>query len=100
MPCGHSAADSCLSREIARALAALLHLPVVPALAATPQKGSSHPKNNARRPPMTLVEKVPGPVILVDDVATSGAHVEEAVKLLRPVCGAVLAVVWISGDKA
>ena len=49
---------------------------------------------------MTLVEKVPGPVILVDDVATSGAHVEEAVKLLRPVCGAVLAVVWISGDKA
>jgi predicted amidophosphoribosyltransferase len=48
---------------------------------------------------MTLIEQAPGPVILVDDVATSGAHIEEAVKLLKPGCGAVLAVVWISGDK-
>lgn len=100
MPCSHSDAASCLSREIARALGAELDLPVVAALSAGLQQGASHPKKNVRRPPMKLIDKVPGPVILVDDVATSGAHVEEAIKLLRPVCGAVLAVVWISGDKA
>lgn len=99
MPCGHSHEESCLSRELARSLGASVGLPVVAALASSPQKGSSHPKKNSRRPPMKLMEKLPGPVILVDDVATSGAHVEEAIKLLKPVCGAVLAVVWISGDK-
>jgi predicted amidophosphoribosyltransferase len=44
---------------------------------------------------MTLVEKVSGPALLVDDVATSGSHLEEATKLLRPSCGAVMAVAWI-----
>jgi PAS domain-containing protein len=99
MPCGHSPAGACLSLEVARALGVALGLPVISALALSPQKGGSHPKTNAKRPAMTLIEQAPGPVILVDDVATSGAHIEEAVKLLKPGCGAVLAVVWISGDK-
>ena len=42
-----------------------------------------------------LTDKVSGPALLVDDVATSGSHIEEAVKLLRPACGSVLAVAWI-----
>ncbi len=43
---------------------------------------------------------VEGPVLLVDDVATSGRHIEEASLLLRaqkPGCG-VLAVAWIGGS--
>jgi predicted amidophosphoribosyltransferase/PAS domain-containing protein len=99
MPCGHSSDAQCLSEELARALGAKLGLPVIRALAAKKQTGSSHPKNNVRRLPMQAVEKLTGPVILVDDVATSGAHIEEAVKLLKPSGGAVFPVVWISGDR-
>jgi PAS domain-containing protein len=100
MPCGHSEPGSCLSLEIARALSAQIGLPVVTALACTPQKGVSHPKENAKRPPLMLAAKLAEPALLVDDVATSGAHMEEAIKLLKPHCGAVLALAWIGGDAA
>jgi hypothetical protein len=95
MPCSNSRPDSCLSLEIARSLGALTGLPVIQCLQLPCGGGSSHPKKNARRPRMSLTEKVAGPALLIDDVATSGAHLEEATKLLRPVCGAVLAIAWI-----
>jgi PAS domain-containing protein len=98
VPCGHSGEQSCLSLEIARALGARLELPVVQAFASKPRKGSSHPKENAKRPPLQLARSVTEPVLLVDDVATSGAHIEEAVKLLRKEAKSVLAVAWISGE--
>ncbi len=96
MPCSHSRSESCLSAEIARALGAISGLPVVRGLR-IPPGGASHPKKNAKRLPMSLAETVPGPVLLVDDVATSGAHIEEAVKILRPGSGSVMAVAWIGG---
>ncbi|MBL8590769.1 MAG: PAS domain-containing protein [Methylobacteriaceae bacterium] len=97
VPCGHSAGP-CLSVEIARALAAAIGAPVVQALIAPRRSGVSHPKDNARRPPLTLSRPVSEPLILVDDVATSGSHLEEAAQLLRPHCGALLAIAWIGGD--
>lgn len=100
MPCSNGNNGTCLSREIARSLGTLLNLPVIMALAAPRNEGSSHPKKNLRRAKMMLVDNVTDPIILVDDVATSGAHIEEAVKLLKPKSGAVFPVVWISGDKA
>jgi len=36
-----------------------------------------------------------GPVLLVDDVATSGSHVELSTKALRKVAPAVFPIVWI-----
>lgn len=100
VPCGHTREGPCLSVEIARALAAELGLPVVQAFMTAPLPGRSHPKTNARRPPLTLVRPLTEPALLVDDVATSGAHIEEAVKALKPLAGAVLPIVWISGDSA
>jgi PAS domain S-box-containing protein len=100
MPCGHSRGDSCLSLEVARALGAELSLPVIPAFIPQPLKGASHPKENAKRPPLALAHIIDQPVLLIDDVATSGAHIEEAVKLLKPTCKAVMAIAWISGDAA
>ncbi|MCA3560168.1 MAG: hypothetical protein IOC82_03960 [Aestuariivirga sp.] len=95
VPCGNSAGDSCLSLEIARSLGSLTGLPVLSCLSLPRGGGSSHPKNNVRRARMSLTETISGPALLVDDVATSGSHIEEATRLLRPTCGAVLAVAWI-----
>ena len=79
-------------------MAAAIGVPVVQALVAPRRPGSSHPKDNARRPPLILSRPVAEPLILVDDVATSGRHLEEAAELLRPHCGALLALAWIGGD--
>lgn len=99
VPCGHSSPEGeCLSVAIGRSLAAQLGLPMVQAIESQRLKGSSHPKTNAKRPPMALAHKVDGPVLLVDDVATSGAHLQEAVELIKPHCGSVLPVAWIGGD--
>ena len=98
MPCGHSAPEACLSRAIAQELSDQLDLPMVQALHMAPSPGSSHPKQNLRRSPIELERVVDGAVLLVDDVATSGQHIEEAVTLLREACGGVLAIVWIGGD--
>lgn len=97
VPCGHSTGP-CLSLEIARALAAELGAPVVQAFVTRHRPGVSHPKDNARRPPLALSREVGEPLILVDDVATSGSHLEEASQLLRPHCGVLLALAWIGGD--
>ncbi len=100
VPCGHSGEGRCLSAEVARSLARLLALPVAHALALTHEAGSSHPKTNAKRAPMRLAAPVEGPVLLVDDVATSGRHIEEASTLLRSQGSGsgVLAVAWIGGS--
>ena len=98
VPCGHSSARGCLSHAIALELGQRINLPVIAALAMPPLAGSSHPKTNARRPPMTLQRAIEGPVLLVDDVATSGRHIEEACQLLRAGAGSVLAMAWIGGD--
>jgi predicted amidophosphoribosyltransferase len=98
MPCGHSSAGRCLSLAIAKALARDLGLPVVHALSLPQEKGSSHPKTNMKRAPMTLTNAVEGPLLLIDDVATSGRHIEEATTLLRGAGASVLALAWIGGD--
>lgn len=100
VPCGHSKASSCLSVEIARAVGQLLQLPVVHAFETQKLSGSSHPRKNSSRPPLILVNPPLEPILLVDDVATSGTQLERAVTLLRPLCGAVLPIAWIGGDAA
>jgi hypothetical protein len=95
VPCGHSG-EGCLTEQIAKALARRIGIPMVKAFAPLAVTGSSHPKTNAKRPKMTLLENVQGQIILVDDVATSGAHMEEARKLLSENASAVWSIAWIA----
>ncbi len=95
VPCGHSGPD-CLSCKLAAAVAALLNLPFRPVFDQIDVKGSSHPKTNARRPKMRLNDPAPGRYLLIDDVATSGAHISEATNLLRAAGSTVLPLVYIA----
>jgi hypothetical protein len=98
MPCGHSPLEKCLSSAIARAAGARLNIPVVNAFAHLQQSGSSHPRTIATRPPMRVIQPVPGPAIIIDDVATSGAHLFEAATLLRIAGSSSFALAWIGGE--
>lgn len=95
VPCGHSG-NGCLSQRLGRALAEELGIRSVDAFEPIASaKGSSHPKKNSKRPSMRLKEKIDRPVILVDDVATSGSHIDEAAAALRPHVASVWPVAWI-----
>ena len=98
MPCGHSPPEKCLSYAIARAAGAKLNIPVVNAFAHMEQSGSSHPRTIATRPPMRVIQPVPGPSIIIDDVATSGAHLFEASSLLKQAGSNSFSLAWIGGE--
>jgi hypothetical protein len=96
VPCGHSG-PGCLSHRIAHALGNQLGLDVIDAFAPiAKRKGKSHPRRNAARAAMMLEQKIKHPVILVDDVATSGSHIDEAATLLRQSATSVWPVAWIA----
>lgn len=94
VPCGHSGSD-CLSRRIGGKIAQLLNLQFAEAFAPLQVSGSSHPKTNLKRPKLKLLHVPVGPILLIDDVATSGAHIEEAVNALRDHEIAVISMAWI-----
>jgi hypothetical protein len=65
-----------------------------------PRKSSSHPAHWNRRGDMKLTgESVPSRLLLLDDVATSGTTMEEAVQALRSVRPEIIIIpiVWIYG---
>lgn len=99
VPCGHSPEEKCLSMQLAKAIANRLNLPVVQAFSHLKQKGTSHPKENLKREKMLQIREVPGPAILVDDVATSGVHLGEASNILKANGTDSFAIAWIGGDR-
>jgi hypothetical protein len=95
--CGHGGAN-CFARELGEVVARKTSLPFVDVFATLPVKGTSHPRTNTRRPMMKVVSVPDGPVLLIDDVATSGSHICEASRLLRESCCAAFPVVWIASS--
>lgn len=95
VPCGNSG-PGCLAAKLAKRVAERLDVAFIDAFDVLPPSGGSHPRGNARRASMTLREAPTVPVLLIDDVATSGAHIEEAAMLLRATAPAVLPLVWIA----
>ena len=95
VPCG-SSGPGCLAHQVGEAVAARLSLPFVAAIHPLPANGSSHPRRNASRRAMQIRQAVDVPTLLVDDVATSGAHIIEATRLLRSVAPMVAPIVWLA----
>jgi hypoxanthine-guanine phosphoribosyltransferase len=96
VPASHSGPNG-LSHRLALELASQLDLDAVEAFAPPPVNGkSSHPRKNATRAEMKLLRVIDQPVLLVDDVASSGSHIDEAAKLLRGKSPSVWPVVWIA----
>lgn len=95
VPCGHSG-PGCLSDQLGQQLARRLGIEHVRPFGCQPVSGSSHPRANARRPRLNLTDPVERPVILVDDVVTTGSHIEEAGRLLAKAAPSVWAISWIA----
>ncbi|MEO6610272.1 MAG: hypothetical protein ABIN69_17555 [Aestuariivirga sp.] len=96
VPGGSSGRDNAFSVLLGRSVSRQLGINFVEALTSSDRVGSSHPKKSSKMPPFQLREKVQGTVLIVDDVATSGRHIELATQALRPGCEFCTSVVWIS----
>jgi hypothetical protein len=97
VPCGHSRRPDCLGKRIAQAVADGLGLPFLQVFADRPCSGVSHPKEFAKLSPLEQVAEPLPSMILVDDLATSGWHVEEALTTLRNLGASASSFVWITG---
>ena len=96
VPCGHSRSVFCLSVRIAQAVARILDVPFMELLQNVERSGSSHPRKNTELTAPVLQDGASVvSLLLVDDVATSGRHIELAVKSLRNRAQHVAAIAWI-----
>lgn len=100
VPCGHSQTPDCLGKRLARGVADALGVPFVQLWADRFLSGSSHPKEFHRLPPLEWLQDPDRPVLIVDDVVTSGAHMEEALGAVRGKGQTALGIAWIGGSVA
>ena len=96
VPCGHCKHDGCLSVRIAKQVGQILEIQFVDALERENRQGSSHPRKNVglRAPKLKTAQKFES-ILLIDDVATSGRHMELAVMSLRHISEHITAIAWI-----
>lgn len=98
VPGGSSRTSASFSEILAEHVAHQLGVPCI--LALTPQvtpKGKSHPKKSVALQPYRLRAPLRGVVLLVDDVSTSGRHIELAQAAIRAAGCDCFAVCWIAG---
>ena len=98
VPCGHSRRPDCFGKQLAQAVAAEFQLArFVQIFADRPAVGGSHPKQNRQLTPLVQIGRPPQSLLLVDDLATSGVHLEESTIALRKLGVSGPAMAWISG---
>jgi predicted amidophosphoribosyltransferase len=97
IPCGHSRRADCFGKQLAQSVASAIDIPFLQIFADRPCPGSSHPRQCTTTPQLRQVADPPRSVMIIDDVATSGWHLEEAALMLRRSGVAASSIVWISG---
>lgn len=96
VPCGHSKTTDCMAVQIAKRVARILDVPFVDGLEGSNRPGSSHPRKNARLcPPKLKTAQKYDSVLLLDDVASSGRHIELSVLSLQDIAKHITAIAWI-----
>jgi hypothetical protein len=95
IPSGSSEKTDCFSAQLAARLAAHLGLAFTNVLAPQGEPGRSSPRKSARLKPYALSGDVSGIVLLVDDVVSSGTHIELGAKALTQIGCTVLPIGWI-----
>ncbi|WP_097063747.1 phosphoribosyltransferase [Sphingomonas guangdongensis] len=96
--CGHSQRPDCFSCQIAQRVAEKLRLKFAKVFSDRFVKGVSHPKEFDKLAPIEIATlPAEALVLVIDDVATSGWHMEEALQTLRSAGKACLGFSWISG---
>jgi hypothetical protein len=96
---GHSGGNS-FGTRLAVAVAERLSLGYLQVWRDRPIKGSPHPKEFRRLPPLDMLAKPIGATLVIDDVATSGWHMEEALTALRALGIPAAGIAWVSADSA
>ncbi len=97
IPGGSSGKAKSFSVALAETMARKMQIPCKDILVGQlVAKGASHPRKSASLKPYTLREKVSGHILVVDDIATSGRHIELAIEALKPNSDFCAAVAWIS----
>jgi hypoxanthine-guanine phosphoribosyltransferase len=95
IPPGSSGDANSFSVMLAQEIAIELNVTFCNALESQGQRGKSAPIKSAKLKPYSLKETVTGPILIIDDVASSGAHMELAIKALQQHSKAVYGVAWI-----
>ena len=96
--CGHSRTSECMGKLIAVAVAECSGVPYRKLFNDRFVWGVSHPKEFRKLPELTWLAAPVGRTLLVDDIATSGWHLKEALDLIRSRGCAASAVAWIGGE--
>jgi hypothetical protein len=99
VPCGHSQRADCAGAQLAQAVALELGAEYRPRFADRFLPGARHPAECKFLGPAILVDCNPAQlvIVVVDDVATSGWHLEDALGVLRAAGFRSLGIAWISG---
>jgi len=95
---GHSRRDDAFAVQIARATALALGLEFAQIFENRFVPGVSHPKECRNLPKLQVRLRPTTPILLVDDIVTSGFHMEEALGALRALGVAAFGVAWIGGS--
>jgi hypothetical protein len=98
VPCGHSRRHDCFGKRLAQSVAAALGLPFLQVFSDRFCSGVSHPKEYAKLPPLEPIADPLPSMIVIDDLAVSGWHLEEALLALRRLDVSASAMAWISGS--
>jgi hypothetical protein len=96
--CGHSRRHGCFGKRLGQAVAGELALEWVELFCDRFVAGVSHPKECKKLPPLQWRAKPDTPVLVIDDLASSGFHIEEALGLVRGLGLPAFGAVWISGN--
>ena len=95
IPCGSSGKTDCLSVELGKILAQMLKVRFENVLKTNTIPGKSHPKKSAKLMPYELIRPIKGKILLIDDVVTSGRHLELAANSLKPQADFLMSMAWI-----